>query len=88
MICKIFYNIHIVISLFRFIKHLQLEKQNYIQEKQITEEIKNKILIDKIDLVNFQKKNYEIKIKYFKDFISKGKFLAEKYSNLQIDIDF
>jgi len=46
------------------------------------------MLVDKIDFVNLQKNNYEIKIKYFRDFISKEKYLSEKYSNLKIDIDF
>ena len=67
-------------------KYLNLEKKNYFEERHVTEVINNKILVDKIDRLNLESKNYEKKIKSFKDFISKEKFCDKKYSNLKLDI--
>ena len=67
-------------------KYLNLEKQNYFEERHVIEVINNKILVDKIDRVNIEKKNFEKKIKSFKDFISKEKLYNKKYSNLKLDI--
>lgn len=62
-----------------------LEKRNFNEEKLAIDEINNKILVDKIEGINFAKRNYDIKIKYFKEFI-KEKDIPEKYSKLKIDI--